>query len=529
MSNLYYYSFDGNTLLHTDIIQNGGNGVYNGTPSKPADTAQYVFGSFVGWSLTPQSNTADENARNNVTADRKVYAAFTATVRTYDIKFYLNSQHGGTLLYTQTGVPYGDMPVYGGSTPQSALGSDYEWDGGWSPALHTVTGANVYYATFTDMAIPLYKRTIETYESDNVQQIASYAFYECDKLTTVEASATSVGDNAFGYCTGLQEVDLTAIGSIAIGAYICAQASTLKRVIIRSGTVASADYYMFMGGTSANGNVNPYALIYVPDSLVSSYQSTAPFSTNVTYSGRIRPISEMYVHEICYEPITDSDAVLFETINNRTAHTKYKVGQYKTLTINGQNIRFMIAGFNMRELADGSGTAEIEWIAKSLIESSVGSGRISFNQQYNPAYEAGVEGTGTLGGYDKSEIKTFVDETVFQMFPEAWRNMMKETKIVTVAYDSNGNLIRNHETTAVLRIPSARELNLSGVSENDGPSYTDVFYARNLIPSPGAAYQYWLRTAATTTSAYYIYASDAKLTSAPTTTKLQRVAVGFST
>lgn len=532
VSNLYYYSFDGNTLLHTDIIQNGGNGVWNQTPSTPSNTDQYVFGSFVGWSLTPQSNTADENARNNVTADRKIYAAFTATVRTYDIKFYLDSQHGGTLLYTQTGVPYGDMPVYGGSTPQSALGSDYEWDGGWSPALHTVTGANVYYATFIDMAIPLYKylkRTIETYESDNVQKIASYAFYECDKLTTVEASATSVGDNAFGYCTGLQEVDLTAIGSIAIGAYICAQASTLKRVIIRSGTVASADYYMFMGGTSANGNVNPYALIYVPDSLVSSYQSTAPFSTNAIYSGRIRPISEMYEHEICYEPITDSDAVLFEAINNRTAHTKYKVGQYKTLTINGQDIRFMIAGFNMRELADGSGTAEIEWIAKSLIESSVGSGRISFSQQYNPAYEAGVEGTGTLGGYDKSEIKTFVDETVFQMFPEAWRNMMKETKIVTVAYDSNGNLIRNHETTAVLRIPSARELNLSGVSENDGPSYTDVFYARNLIPSPGAAYQYWLRTAATTTSAYYIYASDAKLTSAPTTTKLQRVAVGFST
>jgi len=57
-SNLFYYDFYGNTLLHTDIIENGANGSWGATPSQSAND-QYTFTRFVGWSLSPESFTAD--------------------------------------------------------------------------------------------------------------------------------------------------------------------------------------------------------------------------------------------------------------------------------------------------------------------------------------------------------------------------------------------------------------------------------------------------------------------------------------
>ena len=479
VSNLYYYSFDGNTLLHTDIIQNGGNGVWNQTPSTPSNTDQYVFGSFVGWSLTPQSNTADENARNNVTADRKVYAAFTTTVRTYDIQFRLDSQHGGTLLYTQTGVPYGDMPVYGGSTPQSALGSDYEWDGGWSPALHTVTGANVYYATFIDLAIPLYKYlkgTIESYESDSNQTIAPYAFAYRENLVNVKAPATSVGTFAFYNCTGLEEVDLTSVGSVAIENRICEACSSFKRLIIRSGEVASTNTNDLLAAENSTA-FNHHALIYVPDSIVATYKAREPWRQS-NLINCINAISDMYTYEFDATEISDTDETLFAAIANKTAHTRYKIGQYKQIILgDGRSISFEIAGFNMRELADGSGTAEIEWVAKNSL---------SPNQRFNPAYEAVVEGTGTIGGFDKSEIKKYLDDTVLPLFPEAWRNLIKETKITTKTIFADGTTDKNYVSTAKIRIPSMREMSSFYADnyhyENEGIHYLRAYPNRGCVP-----------------------------------------------
>ena len=43
---------------------------------------------FLGWSLDKNSTTANADALKAVTADRNVYAAFSATVRTYNVYFY---------------------------------------------------------------------------------------------------------------------------------------------------------------------------------------------------------------------------------------------------------------------------------------------------------------------------------------------------------------------------------------------------------------------------------------------------------
>lgn len=139
-SYLYFYDDTGTNLLAMAEVQDGGNGAYEGSTPTKAQTAQYTY-TFSGWSLTP-GGAADVGALNNVTADRNVYAAFTATVRTYTVRWYNDS----TLLETDTGVKYGTKPTYNGSTPVD--GENGQPFIGWEPEVAAITGNTDYYAKF---------------------------------------------------------------------------------------------------------------------------------------------------------------------------------------------------------------------------------------------------------------------------------------------------------------------------------------------------------------------------------------------
>ena len=151
-SELIFMSEDGSTELTRQTIQNGGNGVdpvAAGTISKPTktSTAQYTY-SFAGWSLTA-GGSASSTALNAVEADRKVYVAFTSTIRTYTVKFY----NGSTLLQTVTDVPYGSSATYTGDTPlNETTGNtdDFEFYG-WSPSPTNITGNTSCYAQYHDL------------------------------------------------------------------------------------------------------------------------------------------------------------------------------------------------------------------------------------------------------------------------------------------------------------------------------------------------------------------------------------------
>ena len=142
-SYLYYYNYDGSQLLHTEAVYDGGDGEYTGTPSRTS-TAQYSY-TFAGWSLTPNGQ-ADVDARKAITVDRNVYAAYTATVRTYTVYFYC----GTTLLQTVNNVPYGGTATYTGSTPVDPEGNEAEFEG-WSPSNTNIQGNTSCYAQFASV------------------------------------------------------------------------------------------------------------------------------------------------------------------------------------------------------------------------------------------------------------------------------------------------------------------------------------------------------------------------------------------
>ena len=151
---LSYYNDDGSVLLYSESVAEGGNGEYKGETPTKASTEQYDY-SFVGWTKAQGSTTVDADALTGVTADRNVYAVFTATARNYTVTF----MNVSTLMDTQT-VTYGGTAVYGGTTPTKAETSEYTYTfAGWNTnssastadadALTNVTADRTVYAIFT--------------------------------------------------------------------------------------------------------------------------------------------------------------------------------------------------------------------------------------------------------------------------------------------------------------------------------------------------------------------------------------------
>ena len=136
--------YNGDTLLQTVDVVDGGDGAYTGSTPTKASTAQYSY-TFAGWSLT-DGGPVDTNATKSVTADRNVYAAFTATVRTYTVRFY----NGSTLLQTSNNIPYGGSASYTGTTPVDPTGDGREFEG-WSPSPSNITGNTDCYAQYKSL------------------------------------------------------------------------------------------------------------------------------------------------------------------------------------------------------------------------------------------------------------------------------------------------------------------------------------------------------------------------------------------
>ena len=115
---------DDGTVLETDNnVEYGTTPTYNGATPTKASTAQHAY-TFSGWSP----------AISAVTGNVTYTAQFTASVRKYTVKWY---NYDGTLLETDTDVPYGTKPTYNGATPTKPNDDYYNYGfAGWSPSIN---------------------------------------------------------------------------------------------------------------------------------------------------------------------------------------------------------------------------------------------------------------------------------------------------------------------------------------------------------------------------------------------------------
>ena len=285
ISYLHFYNENGTELLYTANVEYGADGMYVGAEPTKESTAMYEY-EFAGWSKTP-GGEATSDAIANVIADRNVYAAFTATVRNYTVRFWNET----TLLQTVT-VPYGGSATFTGDEPVKE--GEYVFTG-WNPAPTNVTADMDCYAQFKSTAIiskKLVERTISgDYVNDRVSEIGHCAFYKCSSLTSVTfPSATVIENYSHQYCTNLSRVDLTAVTVIGTRAF--QYCSMLDTFIVRNTTrVVTLGDTNVLGSTKiASGN----GYIYVPSALVSDYTSNSVWGK---YANQIRAIEDY--PEIC--------------------------------------------------------------------------------------------------------------------------------------------------------------------------------------------------------------------------------------
>ena len=180
-SNLYYYN--GDTLYYTEAITDGGNGVYAGTPTKANSADGHYSYTFAGWSRE-NDDTVDADARTAVTADRNVYACYTANVRTYTVTW----KNGTTTIRTDTNVAWGTKPVWGQAMPssdgQTATGWDYDLNVG-------ITGDTTITATY----VPQY--TVNFYNGTTLLQTVTVQ--EGDDATYTGTTPTSETGEFLGW------------------------------------------------------------------------------------------------------------------------------------------------------------------------------------------------------------------------------------------------------------------------------------------------------------------------------------------
>lgn len=550
---LIFMSDDGETELCRQTINNGGDGVdpiTNGTISTPTktSTAQYSY-TFAGWSKEIGGSVA-ATALSSVTADRYVYAVFTATVRTYTVTFY----NGSTLLQTVNNVPYGGSASYTGSTPVKTgvdTPEDYEFTG-WSPSPSNITGATSCYAQYkyTGYAyVGLVERTLSgEYVDSTITSIGDYAFYGCTDLTSVDCAevtevgesafyncdsladvnlpkATTLGETSFSSCSGLNNINIPLVETINTSAFssssfdkiVCQSAKTvgynafayntslqqadfyvvetmdsaafsncskLSTLIIRSETMCSVEYNssteLLRNTAIASGN----GYIYVPSALVDTYKADDDWST---YADQIRAIEDY--PEILYA-VPSWEAVNYH-IEQGDYATAYSIGDTIPLDLGDEGtVNMQIVAFDADDLADGSGKAHISFVAKESLKT---------NKRMNPAYISGTEGTGGIGGWEKSEMRTYLNDTILPLIPENVSSMIKPVTKYSDGYDTSDGAVDSSVTIDSVWIPSVREIYGGTNYETIGVDYTGLFVSntnriKNKIGS-SSGYIWWTRTA----------------------------------
>ncbi|WP_300685438.1 DUF6273 domain-containing protein [Acutalibacter sp. 1XD8-36] len=401
---------NGEAVFDTQWITAGGSATApSGTPTK-ASTAQYSY-SFSGW----QGNYA------NVTAPMDVEAKFTSTVRKYTVTFY----NGSTLLQTVNNVPYGGSASYTGTTPVSPDGSatDYPFEG-WNPQPSNISGNTKCMAVFGS---PLEVREIEDSWDEILAACADGTYkqkYKIGNYKPLDLGAEGIINMQIAG----REVDALADGSgMAPLSWVGIELlKTSKRMNPdRVSEYTYPDSPSWAVGTGSNANIWTTQTAYCKDSVArATWTITAEEAGTVT--------------------------VAYSTSSSSSSYNKLSV------KINGEAIATDFVGTTYVEhpvevQAGQIVTVEAEYtiMSSSTFSSYTGMVRMTSTGQITVAadiedapkrvFSHYREGTGAIGGWEKSELRTYYYDTLLPLIPENIKAQLKAVLKNQPALDTRSN------------------------------------------------------------------------------------------
>lgn len=200
---------------------------------------------------------------------------------------------------------------------------------------------------------------------------------------------------------------------------------------------------------------------------------------------------------------------LFYHIDKGDYATAYQQGETISLDLGPTlgTINMEISDFDADVLAsDVSKTAPVSFVAKELLNPS---------HRWNPALVGSsapyTEGTGTIGGWEKSELRAWLRSDVWDAIPALVRNRIATVSKCSVTFGTDGVATYDYETEETVFIPSAREYgrrnNMTETKRYTTYSAISSYEKRQKATAGGSATNWWARSSISTSTAYKISAT----------------------
>ena len=156
-------------------------------------------------------------------------------------------------------------------------------------------------------------------------------------------------------------------------------------------------------------------------------------------------------------------------------------------------VNMQIVGKNTSPLASGSGTATYDWLSMELLKTD---------------HRMNASNT-TEGGWEASEMRTYLKETIKPLIPENVRNAIKPVTKYSRIFRS-GSAVNDVASTADVWIPSRHEM-FDGTTEyyeTKGPRYSEICpdnaSRKKMKAGASSASWWWLRSAYGASSFNYV-------------------------
>lgn len=313
------------------------------------------------------------------------------------------------------------------------------------------------------------KRTIPEYKDDTITKVGPYAFCKCTALETVDLpNVNNIANFAFNGCTALTAlilrntaavVTLSTSSALNGTPYIYIPAALLTQYAAANNWSSHANRLRKLEEWTVDGTVTgeliddaankhivrfynsdgtPLGYTHVATGGDAIYSGTTPVDPagENPFAGFVPAPENVTADMDCYAKFANQWDEVFASIAAGTYATDYAIGDTIPLDLGTEGVvNMQIVAFDTDDLADGSGKAAITWVSKELLQSTY--------VKMNPALVItddglGVEGTGSIGGWEKSAMRTYLKETIKPLIPSHVRNSIKEVTKSQNAHNQSG-------------------------------------------------------------------------------------------
>lgn len=194
-----------------------------------------------------------------------------------------------------------------------------------------------------------------------------------------------------------------------------------------------------------------------------------PTGANITGDTNCYAVFES-VYE--YAEITDSWQDILDAIDDGSYRAKYKVGNYKPLDLGTEGVvNMQIVAFDADELAVGGGHAPVTFISEQLLQTLHSINSSTAIKGEDDKY---IEGTGSIGGWEKCEMRNYLKTSIKPLIPQNINNRIVAVEKSSVTNGTNGAYYHEKITIDDVWIPSTYEVYGQNTNET-GARYTAVF------------------------------------------------------